>query len=167
MTKRRSVLLGRVHNTFEANNEQASKDAAQKHGGELVVAGGQRAELLQAAKEPFDFVALLVFLLVVLRWVAPVGARWDHGFLAGGFEQRANGIAVIGTVAPQRLDGLTREDFREHFFAHGRIAGLPAAQDHPKHLVLAHRHCMNLRAQATTRAAQGLLALFFRAPAAC
>lgn len=72
-------------------------DEAAKVGEELVVAGGDAAELLEAVKEALDAVALLVQDGVVAMRLAPVPPRWDDEF-SPGIEDGI--VQVVGVVAP-------------------------------------------------------------------
>jgi hypothetical protein len=53
---------------------------------------------LQAAKEPFHFISLLVQLLVVFPWLPTITFRRDHGNAAKIAHQLARFVTLIGAI---------------------------------------------------------------------
>src|SRR5207249_332872 len=73
-------------------------DVAEEVGGELVVAGGEAATVLETAEHPLDGVAALVEGLAEAVLPSPIAFGRDVGDGALLLDQVADAVAVIGAV---------------------------------------------------------------------
>ncbi len=62
-------------------DDECEQDESEEDGVEFLEAREDSAEALQTTKQPFDFVAPLVHLPVVLPWVDTRTQRRHHGFI--------------------------------------------------------------------------------------
>lgn len=72
-------------------------DCGEEVGRELVVAGGNAAEILQTSEHAFDGVARSVRHATERRLEAPVDLGRDHRRRAAGVDRRAHGVGVVAT----------------------------------------------------------------------
>jgi len=92
------ALLGRRLISPEPQAHRGELDHGEEVGGELVVAGGDPAEVLQLGEEALDEVALAVEALAEAWLPAPVALRRDVGCGALFLDQLADAVGVIGLV---------------------------------------------------------------------
>ena len=103
-------------------------DHGEEVGGELVVAGGDAAEVLQLGEEPFDEVTLSVEPLAEAGLPAAVALRRDVGRGALVLDQLADAIGVISLV--REHDG-ARAEMIEQRVGNLSIMRLPGGQAEP------------------------------------
>ena len=80
-------------------------DGIEESPGELVVAGGDAAKVLEAADRGLDPPALAVAALVVADRHGTVAAAWNDGIGAGGAQGCAKPIGIVGTIGDQATEG--------------------------------------------------------------
>ena len=80
-------------------------DGVEEGAGELVVAGGDAAKVLEAADGGLDPPALAVATLVVADRHGTVAAARNDGTGAGGAQAGAQAISIVGTVGDQATKG--------------------------------------------------------------
>ncbi len=90
-------------------------DGGKKRVGELVVAGCDRAILLELAEEALNEVALAIQREVGLARLAEIGLRRNDRRDATLLERRDEGIGVIPLVGQQRIWKLIRRDVVEQW----------------------------------------------------
>lgn len=80
-------------------------DGIEESAGELVVAGGDAAEVLEAADCSLDAPALAVAALVVPDRHGTVATARNHGFGAGRAQAGAKLIGIVGAIGDQTTEG--------------------------------------------------------------
>ena len=83
-------------------DDEREDDEAEEHDVELLEAGEDAPEALEAPEEPLDLVAPLVHLPVVLPGVDSVALGRHHGVEAEVQGQLACGVVLVGLVHDQR-----------------------------------------------------------------
>ena len=140
-------------------------DAGEEVAGELVVARGDGAELLELAEEVLDQVARLVELFVVGARCHAIALGWDHRALAGGGKRLDHpGIGIERLVGDQRVS----RQLRQKGVGAEQVVRLAGSEQEAKRIAERIDQRMDLRAQPAFAAADRLvLAGFFCAPALC
>jgi hypothetical protein len=133
-------------------------DGGEEISGGLVVARGDGSELLELAEEVLNQVTLFVELSVEFARRQAIGSTRDYGRFPSRrqrFEHPA--ISVIGAVGDQQF-GL---HVRQQRISAGQVVGLPGGQQEAQRIAEGVDQCVDLRAQATSAAAEGLVLNFF------
>ena len=140
------------------------RDGGEEVSCELVVAGGDTAEVFEFVEETFDEVALAID-----RWI---DGTLDLAVSLGGdvrsrpmfgeqFEDGAGVVAPIGDDVASRPEPL---DQRRHG---GLVGGLARREHEPDRQAASIDHGVDLGAQSPTRTADGVIRAPFLPPAAC
>lgn len=131
---------------------------------ELVIAGGDAAELLKSVKETFDEVSRLITMSIVVAWRCPIGARWDDRFCMVGFNMLHQSIAVIAFIRDHSFStaGLFKQGERLT-----DVGLFGTGQGEPDGIAERINDTEDFAAEAAARTTQSLWAMFFFAPAAC
>jgi len=114
-------------------------------------------------EEALDEIALAIECEVAGPWRLAVGLRRNHRSnvaLSEGVEQR---VGVVGLVANQGM----RIDIVEQHLRTSQIVGLPRREYHLDRIAEGIDQGVDFGGQSAARSADGLLAVFFRAPALC
>jgi hypothetical protein len=159
-------VLGRSDELFENYGDGGEEDEASIIGQELVIAGGDAAELLQLVEEPLDEIAFFVKRLVVGERRAAIGFGRDDRLGLTRKDSLAQVIRVITLVGD---DGFSLETFDEVMRLCDVVA-LPWPEKKPDGIAERVGGGVDLRAQSAPRSAQTLgirPPLAIRAPAAC
>ena len=141
-------------------------DHCEEVGSQLVVAGGDAAEVFELAEEALDRVALFVERAVEGALFGAIGSGLDDGSGAGLLDRVVEVLGVVGGVGDDRSGS---EAF-DQFGGPQDLALLARAGDEPGRLARRIRRGVDLGAQAAARAPQPLgirPPFFLRAPAAC
>ena len=138
-------------------------DAGKKISGQLVVAGGDRARMLEFAEEALDQIALAIEGKIAGQRRGATGVRRNHrGDLPVG-QEFDESVGVIRLVANQsRGIGIG-----EQWLGAGEIVGLSWREHQLDGIAQCIDERVNFGAQSTARSADRLFAVFFRAPALC
>ena len=98
-------------------------DVAKEVGGELVVAGGEAAAVLEAAEHAFDGVAALIECFAEAAFPAAVGFGRDVGDRALLFDDVADAVAVVAAIGVN--DAAHRQACQQQLarLAVGRLSG--------------------------------------------
>ena len=165
-----AASLGRVDELSKHDPGRHDMNKRQERPTELVITGGNTAELLELVEEPLNLLTQLVLLRIVMNRPDSVRLRRDDGLNPLHCQELTNDIAVICLVHHHRPQPRQRWHPLPHRLESHRIIALSTSQHerHPGALVRAGR--VQLGGQSTPRAAQslGLLpTVFFDAPAAC
>ena len=131
--------------------------------GKLVVARGNASELLDAAEEAFDQVAIAIQMPIERARIASIGSRRNHGLPALRADRGDEGIRVLALVGDDGAAGKPL-DQRRGLIDIGKLA---RRQDDPQRVAQGIDRHMQLGAQPAARAADRLCAVFFLAPALC
>ena len=139
------------------------QNASEKRIGELVVACGDAAVLLQGVEEPLDEIALAVEGKVTGRRCLTVGFRRDHrsDFALGESVAERIGIVCLVTDESFRID-----PFEQRLRA-SQIMGLTRREHHLDGIAERIDEDVNFGGQSAAGPADRLFAVFFRAPALC
>jgi len=140
-------------------------DGGEEVSGGLVVAGCDRAKLLEFGEEVFDQVARRVKMPIEFPGCLSVGLRWDHHFLSGGQERLDDPVVgVEGFVGEQDV----RLHVWQQFIRAHEVVDLSAGQVESNRVSEGINQRMDLGAQSTSGSPDCLIfALFFGAPALC
>ena len=136
--------------------------------GQLVVAGGDAAELFELVEEALDAVAAPIECQVVGQFLAAGRDRGNDRLKSIKGETLPDAIGVVTSVEGSRLQDVVRVEAFVEAFKLPAIVGVPRAQVEGHGAVFIDCGRVDLRAQSPARAAQSLIgAVFFGAPAAC
>ena len=143
-----------------ANQRDGSKESV----GELVVAGGDGAILLELAEEPLDQIALAIEREIGVARLGAIGLGRNDGRDGAALEGLDQSVGVVGFVGQERV-GL---DLVEQRLGLGDIGRLPGRQRKSSWISDRIDDGVNLGCQPAAGAPDGLvLAVFFLAPALC
>ena len=111
-------------------NDSNEAERGKEVSGELVIARGDAAEVLEPSEATFDDVAALVGALVVPDALLAVGSARDDRLDFLVFEEGAKRIGIIAIVGREFLDA---GDQADAFLRHDAIGGVARRQDqHPR-----------------------------------
>ena len=139
-------------------------DGGEEVAGQLVVAGGDAAEVLELVEEAFDEVALPVhgFVDGALDLAGPV--RGDVSASSEAFDVRHDSFAVVAAVA----DDIAAGHWTVQQFRHGsHVMRLSGGEGEIVRQAASVHHGVDLGAQSSTRTANGVIRAPFFPPAAC
>jgi hypothetical protein len=131
--------------------------------GEFVVARGDASELLDAAEEALDQIAVLVDMPIERTRVDSVGAWRDDRLAALRGNCRHEGIRIVALVGHDELGGLILNQ-RGGLLD---VGDLSCREDDAQWIAQGIHGDMQLGGQSAARAADFLLPRFFWAPAEC
>jgi hypothetical protein len=145
--------------SIEPNSCCSKIDSSEKVAGRLIVAGGNRPELLELTEKILNQVACLVQGLVIVALYFAVGlGRNDGGF--AGLHQRLQ-HPLIGIVTPIGNHNRSSEGGQQGVSSL-QITGLSGREQKTGRVAESIRRGMDLRAQPAFAATKGLvLTLFF------
>jgi hypothetical protein len=131
--------------------------------GEFVVARGDGAEVLELIEEPLDEVTFAIEREVARPLDLAISFGWDDrsdSALSEGVDER---VGVVGLVANQglRVDGLDQR------FCASKIMSLAGCEHQLDGIAQGVHEHVDFGGQSAARSADGLRAVFFRAPALC
>jgi hypothetical protein len=143
-------------------------NAGEESPGQLVVAGGDAAKVLEFVEKPLDAIALPVEFFVVAQVHLATGARGDDHATVVPADLLTNGIAVKTLVGDHGL----RINLLAGLLIDGRevleVAFRTRTEQRSRGHVLAQGGQVDFGSQPAARASQSLCrAVFFGAPAAC
>ena len=138
-------------------------DASEKISGELVVTRRDGAKVLQFIEESLDEIALAVEDEVTRRRCLTIGFGRDHRIDVSLGKSVAERIGVVCLVSDQRL----WFDCFEQRLRASQIVNLTWREHHIDGIAERIDEDVNFGGQSTTGSADGLFAIFFRAPALC
>ena len=138
-------------------------DASEKISGELVVTRRDGAKVLQFIEESLDEIALAVEDEVTRRRCLTIGFGRDHRIDVSLGKSVAERIGVVCLVSDQRL----WFDCFEQRLRASQIVNLTWRELHIDGIAERIDEDVNFGGQSTTGSADGLFAIFFRAPALC
>ncbi len=140
-------------------------DGGEEISGELVVARGDGAELLELTEEVLDQMARLVEFFVVRARCRAIAFGRDHRDLVGGGKRRDHpGIGVERLVGEQRIGG----EVRQEGIGTLQIMRLPGGEQEFDRVAECVDQGVDLGAQPAFAAADRLVcAIFLGAPALC
>jgi len=138
-------------------------DASDEISGELVVACGDGAKVLEFIEEALDQVALAIKREVAGTRFLAVGFGWNHRRDVAPLERFDEGVGIEGLVAKQRpwLD-----TFQQRLCA-SQIVCLASREHHLDRIAKRVDNSVDFGGQSAARAADRLLAVFLGAPALC
>ena len=96
----------------DCDADRRKSNGREEVSGELVIAGGDAAEVLEAREHPLDQIALAIECLVIGDRSAPTTRRWNDGFGAVLREKLTQTVGVIGLVGNEALDRTCRGEQR-------------------------------------------------------
>jgi hypothetical protein len=149
--------------SVEQDGNAGDVNSGEEISGELVVACGDCSEVLERIKEALDEVALTVEREVAMSLDVAVGFRRDHrgdASFGQGVDER---VGIEGLVAE---DG-GRIDVLDEGLGAGEIGVLTRREHDMDRIAQGINEHMNLGGQSAARSADGLIAVFFGAPALC
>lgn len=152
--RRRSKVGIRVETRSQPEGDGCGEcDGGEVVASELVVAGGDAAEVLQPAEHGFDPPAVLVAPLVILDWALAVAAAGDDRRRALGAQGLAQPVGVIAPVGDQALaaDGVPEQQVGTL-----QVGGVARCQRKPERPSEDIDERVDLRRPATARDANGL-----------
>ena len=138
-------------------------DASEKISGELVVTRRDGAKVLQFIEESLDEIALAVEDEVTRRRCLTIGFGRDHRIDVSLGKSVAERIGVVCLVSDQRL----WFDCFEQRLRASQIVNLTWREHHIDGIAERIGEDVNFGGQSPTGSADGLFAIFFRAPALC
>jgi hypothetical protein len=129
-------------------------DGGQEVARGLLVAGGNRTELLDLGEEVLDQVALAIKLSVIVAQRGPVGPRWDHG----GFASRSQRLEDT-CVGVERFvgDQHIRLHRRQEVICSHEVVRFPAGQEKAERIAERIYQCMDLGTQSAAGAPDRLV----------
>ena len=131
---------------------------------QFVVACGDTAELLEAAEESLDEIAMLVLMHIPGALVQAIGSRRNDCLGADSSDCLQQRIAVVGLV---RYHGIWTQTFEQRACG-DTVVDLSWGDQATRKLPQSIDQCVNLGAQPAARAPERfLVVVFFPAPAAC
>jgi hypothetical protein len=131
--------------------------------GELVVAGCDGPEVFELVKEALDEVAFAVEGEVALSRGDAIGLGRDDRSDAARLQGQDQGVGVIGLVGQEG----SRTDPGQQRLGLAKIGGLAGGQGDADRIAQGVDDNVDLGGQSASGAADGLVAVFFRAPALC
>ena len=138
-------------------------NCGEKIPGELVIARGDGAKVLEFIEETLDEIALAIERKVASPRHLSVSLRRDHRGDLSLCESIEQCIGIVSLVAEQ---GLWIGPFEQRFCAR-QIMGLPGREHHIDGIAEPIDQDMDFGGQSAAGSADRLLAVFFRAPALC
>ncbi len=139
-------------------------DGGEEVSRELVVAGGDAAEVLELVEEAFDEVALTVDGFVDRALDLAGAVRRDVGVSAEALDVGHDGFAVVATVTD---DIAARHGTVQQFRHRPHIMGLSGGEGELTGQTASAHHGVDLGGQSSTRTANGVIRAPFFPPAAC
>ena len=139
-------------------------DGGEEVSGELVVAGGDAAEVFEFVEEALDEVALAVELGIDGSLPLAVALGRDVGGGAVSDQEVENGLGIVAAVG----DGVAgRLEAFDEVGDGGLVGGLAGGQQEADRETAGVDHGVDLGAQSSTRTADGVIRAPFFPPAAC
>ncbi len=86
-------------------NNKGKKDKGQKDNIQFIIAGKNSAKAFEAAKKPFDLIALFVKRFVVVPRTFTVAFGRDHGYVAE-FNSQSSSLIPFVSAIHQQVDGM-------------------------------------------------------------
>ena len=151
----------------EHDHDEGDGDESQEVGFEFFIAGSDAAELLEFVKKALDFVALLVAFLVVDDDLQTIGLGWDDRGDPLGVELGAEGVAVVGFVPSGVPDAVARIEGVDERLADRGVSYRSRRDADIDRIGLGSTPGMDFGGPSAPGAADGLIAFFLAAPAAC
>ena len=148
----------------DTNTDCGKSDSSQKISGELVVARGDPAQMLEFIEEALDQIALAIAFEVDASDHPNIALAGNVGSCAEGGEQlddAAGAVAAVGNGFARRSQTLDQARQR------GLVGGLAGRQQHADRQAYGIDDGMDFRTQSPTRAADGVILAPFFPPAAC
>ena len=134
---------------------------------ELVIAGGDAAELFDSVEEAFDKVTVLIQMPVIVACLRAIVTRRDHRLSPGFFDALDELVRIKGLVCDHGLSqGLSCQALHQRLCL-GDIVALPRGEPPAHRIAQGLYHRLVLSAKSASGTPQGLGAGFFWAPAAC
>ena len=151
--------------SIEPNDAGDELDGSQEVPRGLLVAGGDRAKLLDLGEEVLDQMTCRIKLSVIVAWQGPVGPRRDHRGLTGGGKRLKDArVGVERLVGDQRV-GLHRG---QQVVGPNQVVCLATGQKEADRVAKRVDQGVDLGAQSAARSPDRLvLTSFFWAPALC
>jgi|SRR5438445_3900093 len=135
-----------------------------KHHIELFKAGENAPEALESAKQAFDFITALIHFSIIFPGIDSIALGGDNRHKAKIKRELAGFIALIGAIHQQIQRTAGRAEPVEQGAAFGRIVRLAWGQCEGYSRSSIRGNHMNLGAPSSARLADGLRAVFFKAP---
>jgi hypothetical protein len=130
---------------------------------QLVVASGDSSKMLDTTEEALNEVTPFVDVAIKGARFDSVYSRRNHCLRTRRDDSVDQGLGVVGFVGGNRI-GL---DSLEQWLRFAHVGPLPGCEAPAREVAEGFDQGMDLRCQSATRPANGLLAFFFCAPAAC
>ena len=149
--------------SVEQDHSAGELDAGEEISGEFVVARGDGTKVLEFIEEALDEVALAIEREIATARRLAVGSWRNHRRDVAPSERIDKWVSVEGLVAKHRprIDGV------EQRLRASQIVGLSGREHHFDGVAERIDQNMDFGGQSAARAADRLLAVFFRAPALC
>ena len=145
--------------SIEPDRGSREMDGSQEIPRGLVITSGKGTELLELAEEVFNSIAYFVPFTIIGTWLFAVGFRRNHRRFPG-LRQRLEHSFVRIVAFIRNHD--RRLDRRQQDVGSIQVAGLPGRQQKAGRVAEGIDRSMNLGAQPTLAASQGLIfTLFF------
>jgi hypothetical protein len=151
---------------FEPDSDSGKSDETHEVDEQLVVSGGDTAELFELVEEALDDVALLVEIDVVGTLDLAVSFRRDDDLCAGLGHPVDEMVGIIALVG----DGRARDEAVDKIMRKGDVIALPRSPDQADRIAQRIAGSVDFGAQPAARPAQALgirPPFALRAPAAC
>jgi len=126
-----------------------------------VIAGGDAAEVFQAAEEAFDTITGFIKLFVIAILHLAIFLWWNDGLGAAFFDEVAHFIAVIAAICNY---GLCRRRGSDTFFGRNIIADIAGRQNQNNRASFVICNRMNLAVAASARVAYAAIRAPFLRP---
>jgi hypothetical protein len=149
--------------SVEQDHSAGELDAGEEISGEFVVACGDRTKVLEFVEEALDEVALAIEREIATARRLAVGLRRNHRRDVAPGERVDEWVGVEGLVAKQRpwIDSVQQR------LRASQIVSLSGREHHFDGISERIDQDVDFGGQSAARAADRLLAVFFRAPALC
>lgn len=138
-------------------------DASQEISCELVIAGRNGAKVLDFIEEALNEVAFVVKREIAIPFDLPIGLWGNNGCDLALLERVYKRVRVKRLVCNQSVGG----DTFNQWLGESEIMNLARAEDQVDRIAQGINQGVDFCSQPSARAADLLLAVFFRAPALC
>ena len=138
-------------------------DGREEVSGEFVVSGCDTPEVLELVEEAFDQIALAIEPAVDRALYFAVALGRDVSFAAPAGDELYQVLPVITAVG----DNISKRQAIEQGRSYRFVGGMTGGEQQPDRQAPFVHHRMNLAAQSSTRAADGVIRAPFFPPAAC
>ena len=139
-------------------------DKGQKDSVEFIIAGENAAKTFDAAKKPFNLIALFVQLLIIVPRIFAIAFRRNYGYIAKLHSQSSGLIPFIGSIHQEVNRMVSWTELPQKGSAFRTIAAVASRQREYYPISIRCGDHMKFGVPSAPCSPDGLCAVFFKAP---